>query len=612
MKKLLVSIVLIMSVLNMHNCFGQSDMKRLTDSLETYIKEKRIPGAMITIVKSDTILFSGGIGYADIEKKEEVSAKHLFRQGSISKSFTALGLYKLLNNSSYSLDSPIKEIDKNLPFKNQWESTFPVRVSHILEHTSGFEDFHLHAVYNVRDHVLPPIIAMVNDHKQSLKSRWKPGDKKAYSNPNYILAGHLIEVLSGRSYNEYVFDSILSPIGMQSSGYYFNKPQNKLFAQGYQRNGTALNPLEFATINGGPAGDFCANAEDMATYLQFMLRRDSLLFTDAEFDRIETPQTSIVAKRGLKVGYGLGNYSIWKNNYLFHGHGGQIDGFTSRYVYSRKADLGVSVAINRNGNANEIVDMILKHILGTQEGTSSERVTYPIPEALKEKFTGFYKFNSPKSKLLAFSDIMFAGLSLKFEEDKITTKKLLGRPAHTLFYAGNNQFYVNDEGLPSAMLLELETDKQVLWINDSYTEKESRIKRLIIFFGLFVSFLFLASFLLHSIFWFSRRLFKKEKSSITNHTILLGAIICFVLMFIGFGFSMDNVKNAQTISFYSLLMYVSSYAFVILSVASVWRWPKLPNKRMFKVYYILTSISAITLSIYLWDIGFIGLRLWSY
>lgn len=613
MKKVFIkTTILVLVLFNLTYCFSQSNTKSLIDNLENYIEDKQIPGAMITIVRSDTILFSGGIGFADIEKNESVSAQHLFRQGSISKSFTALGLYKLVNKSSYTLNSTLREIDKTLPFSNEWENKFPVRVSHILEHTSGFEDFHLHAMYNVKDTVLLPILNMVNDHRQSLESRWKPGTKKAYSNPNYILAGHLIEVLSGSAYNDYIFKNVLTPIEMHSSGYYFKEPKNVLFAQGYQRAGTTLTPIPFASINGGPAGDFCSNAEDMASYLQFMLKKDTILFSEKEFDRIEIPQTSIAAQNGLQAGYGLGNYSIWKNGYLFHGHGGEIDGFASRYMYSRDADLGIAVSINRNGNANEMVDEILNSLLGKQKNASANRVTYPIPETLKEKFSGFYEFKSPKSELTSFTDRMLAGLQLDFKKDKIIAKTMLGRPKYTLWYAGNNQFYVADEGVPSAMLIASDVAKEVFWINDNYTEKESRTKRAFLFFGLLISVLFIASFLIYTIFWYFFYLYKKKKSATTNHFVLFGAIIAMILLFIGFGLTVANVQNSGGINFYSLLTFVSSYVLVVLSLASIWRWFKLPNKSGFRVYYILTSISAIAVSIYLWNIGFVGLKLWSY
>ena len=123
-------------------CFSQANTDLLIDKITEYLDDKHIPGAMISVVTSDSILFVGGLGFADIDKKEKVTEEHLFRQGSISKSLTALGVLKLLQEQQkYSLDSPIKDIDSDIPFTNKWASENPVRVVHLLEHTSGLMIF---------------------------------------------------------------------------------------------------------------------------------------------------------------------------------------------------------------------------------------------------------------------------------------------------------------------------------------------------------------------------------------------------------------------------------------------------------------------------------------
>lgn len=86
-----------------------------------------------------------------------------------------------------------------------------------------------------------------------------------------------------------------------------------------------------------------------------------------------------------------------------------------------------------------------------------------------------------------------------------------------------------------------------------------------------------------------------------------------ILMLVGFGMSVSQPKTAMYVSFPALLMMVSSYVLVLLSFASIYRWRKLAShRRFFKTFYILTSIGAVMISIYLWDIGYIGLKLWSY
>ncbi|MEM1095960.1 MAG: serine hydrolase domain-containing protein [Bacteroidota bacterium] len=593
-------------------CFGQEDdVAVLIASLEEYMQTQRIPGAMVSIVRADTVLFMGGIGYASIERNEPVSAEHLFRQGSVSKSFTAFALLSVLRDTEYSLDTPIRDINPSLPFANRWASEHPVRVVHLLEHTSGFDDFHLHAIYNTTDSTLPPIANMVHDHRPSLTSRWQPGTRKSYSNPNYVVAGHLIEVLAGSPYDAYISERILRPMGMASSGFYFKQPDALPFATGYQRRGATLTPLPFATINGGPAGDLAANATDMAAFLQVMLTGGDR-FSLAELERIETPQTTLAAKAGLTYGYGLGNFAVWRNGHLFHGHDGGIDGFSARYAYSRAADLGVAVAINRNGNATAMVRLILDHVLGEDAAPSGERIAHPIPDSIRAAYAGFYEFRSPRNELLGFSDRMLAGLTLDFDTDTLITRTLLGKAKDTLYYAGQHRFYRTGEGSPTAALLTSDSGNPVFWINDSYTERGSRLVRVTLFFAVLCSFLLVAVFCLYAVPWLLLNLFKAERRSPANHLAVLGFGVCLALFFTGLGLSFSQIPAVKSMPFSTLLVYGSSYLLAATCAYALYRGTKLPPGIGFRIFFMLTSVGSLIITIYLWDAGFIGLKLWSY
>lgn len=618
MKKLCRISFLLLIITSSTFSFGQDyNTKSLIDSLESYIKRKNIPGASISIVRSDTIIFEGGIGFADIEKNEKVTKDHLFRLGSVSKSFTALAILKLLHDKNIPLNTSIRAIDPTINFKNPWKEEQPITIEHLLEHTSGFDDFHLPAIYNKNDSVAPPAYQMVLSHKNSLTSRWKPGERKAYSNPGYIVLGQLLETLSGKTYDQYIKDEILTPLDLNTSGYYFKKPLHLPMAQGYRKQGNKQIPVPFTSIQGGPAGEFCSNAKDMSKYLQFMLggrshHLDTLIFNKKRIDRIENAKTNIAAKKGLPFGYGLGNYSIWKNGYLFNGHSGGIDGFTTRYVYSREANIGISVAINREGNANALIDEILNHLIGVQKSHPKNRITYPIPNEIKEKYSGFYEFKSPRNELFSFSETMLAGLILDFNDDTLITRSILGKAKDTLYYAGNNQFYRNMEGIPSTMVIESKEGKPAFWINENYTEMESRALRIFKFFGILISIFIFISFQIYGIIWLITRLFSKKKKPMLNHLILLGVGLSFSLMFGAFAHVNNNLQTAGEMNFNSVLFYISSFLFCLFSIFSLFRWAKLPKKKGFRFYYILTSITTIVLSVYFWEIGFIGLKLWNY
>ncbi|MEM8898594.1 MAG: serine hydrolase domain-containing protein [Bacteroidota bacterium] len=595
---------------------GQNHLSGLTDSLTAYMDRNHIPAAMVSVVSSDTVLFSGGLGLANVEEGEPASAKHVFRLGSISKSFTALAMLSLLEEKRLPLSTPVKQIDPDLPIVNYWEAETPVTIAHLQEHTAGFDDFHLHALYNKVDLIVPPAIDMVHSHKNSYVCRWKPGTRKAYSNPGYVMLGHLIEKLSGRSYGEYIASAILKPLGMTSSGYYFSKPAQLPFAQGYRRTGNTLNPVPFTQIQGGPAGEFCSNAEDMSKYLQFVLHRDTsklntLKLPQNIYDRIEQPQTNIAAQQGLPYGYGLGVFSVWKNGYLFLGHDGGIDGFSSRYLYSREANLGVAVSINREGNATAMAQEILDFVLG--EEPTPERDIVEIPESMAESLQGFYEYHSPRNQLLSFTDKMFAGISLDVQKDYVLTRSILGKARDTLRHAGDGLFYKNNEGVPSALMFDTEEGHPAWWMNESYWLQSSRTLRLVTFFGVLFSILGIVSFGAYGVISSLVRLIRGRKKYPLIHYLLLGACLSFGLLFLTFANVMGDLRHAGELDLNSGLFFISPFLMILFTLAALVNWRRILKGKLSRtIGYSLALLSCLVMVTYLWEIGFVGLKLWSY
>jgi len=115
-----------------------NSIKQLTDSIEVIIKQENITGLMLGITTKDSVIFSGGFGYADLDTKRKVDESTLCRMGSITKMFVSLGIMKLVNEGKLSLNDELKKIATEVPFKNKWESTHPVRIVHLLDVFFGY------------------------------------------------------------------------------------------------------------------------------------------------------------------------------------------------------------------------------------------------------------------------------------------------------------------------------------------------------------------------------------------------------------------------------------------------------------------------------------------
>lgn len=589
---------------------GQNLEDDLKIKLEEILADKQIPGAMISIVSADSTLFSGGIGYANIKEKIEVSENHTFRLGSISKSFVALGILKLVDQGKMNLSDKLHDIDTSLKLENKWKDQFPITVEQILEHTAGFDDVQKDAHYNTTDKTAPTCAELIDIHKNSLYARWQPGERMAYSNPGYVVAGHLIEKISNVPYAEFLKEEILNPIGMNQSGFFFKASEGMNIVEGYKRMGGQLSQVGFKSVQGGPASDFCSNAQDMASFLKFMLSskttdREELITPDLLYRMIK-PQTSIAAKNGFEQGYGLGTISIWTNNYNFHGHDGGIDGFSSMYLFSKEANFALAVSINSEADSWPLVKEILTFYLGPN--TYEEKSTQIITKEIINEFEGFYNFKSPRSQSFHFIQKMFEGNSLSFQENKMLVKSMNGQILDTLYHKGENEFYRKDEGIPFVKLLN-ENDKSVLWLGNHYAEKGSKGLRMFLNFALFGIMFFSFLYFFVGGFWLIKDSFDKAKER-DGYNVLLWFTSLSLLVFIAsFIFVDEFYKVNDGINFGSILLSFSSGLFVIAAIISFVKSFKLEDISKFvRWFQRITSASLLALAIYcmyngLMDVG---------
>ena len=127
--------------------------------------------------------------------------------------------------------------------------------------------------------------------------RWLPGTRTAYSNPGYGVAGYLIEKLSGEPWSDYVRNNVLVPIGFTRGEFALTEANRGALAQGYSKNQRVL---PYREIYLRPAGDLKASARELASLVQFFLRRGragaTQLLPSESIARMEVPQTTLAAR----------------------------------------------------------------------------------------------------------------------------------------------------------------------------------------------------------------------------------------------------------------------------------------------------------------------------
>lgn len=591
-------------------------LPQVLDSIETLMNKQHIPGLMLTMVTRDSVLYDAGLGMADREAARPVDADQLFRLGSISKSFAALCLLRLEAEGRISLQAKLADIAPEVPFTNRWEATDPVRIVHLLEHTAGFDDMHFKAMYNYSG-TEPPALDMVTLHRASLTSRWRPGTRMAYSNPDYVIATYLIEKASGMPYRDYVRKVLFTPLGMTGSNFTSFPRDTTRYARGYAfRGGDRYEPVPFYAVYAGMAGALNSSGHDMARFLQLFLndgRADSTaLFTPDQLQRMETPMTSLAARAGLSSGYGLANYSQHLNKgFVFHGHNGGIDGFGSTYAYNR--ELGVGYAVSNNaGTGMGDIETLLVAFLTQSAAPPPLPDPQPVDAAALADWMGYYNFRSPRNRILFWLENLTGAARLSLRGDTLWFKPLL-QPGQAYVHSGGQLFRRPGDRLPTLALTRDGKGRPVV-AGSGYFEPGSgpMIWTRLVWFGL--SQLLFSTFLLFGFIWLLVQLITRRGGrAVVPALSLFVSVAGFTVMFLGLSLAMQHLpdlgsRNPKTMALYAGSLVFAAGAFVGL-VLTLSRWQQLSRLRY---YLLLVALAGAGLALFFNAYGWIGLRLWEY
>lgn len=596
---------------------NQLTLTTVLDSIEKIMDKGHIPGLLLTMVTKDSVLYDAGLGMENLEEDRPVNANQLFRMGSITKTFAALAMLKLEAEGKFSLMDNLKEIAPEVPFKNKWATTHPVKIIHLLEHTTGFDDMHFKAIYHKGDKELPTI-DMVNLHKESLETRWQPGTRMSYANPGFMVLGYLIEKFSGQSYHDYINENFFAPIGMTHTNMASFPEKVENYAKGYRYEGKEFTPLPFYAIHGGIAGTLNSCGADMAKYIQFYLN-DGLVDSTAVIPsgwvkRMETASTSLAANKGRTTSnYGLANMqSYTSERFPFQGHNGGIDGFSSVFCYNRALGVGFALSNNANRGNNKIVHLIIEFL--TQDFTSPTPKSTDLNLELVQPFLGYYQPKSPRNKIAYPLGEYFDGFELKLIKDTLYTVGLWGEK-DKLIPTGTNLFRSENASVPTSILTEDEAGKKV-FIGRGYYEKESLagiwLKR-IWYWG---SLLFSGTFSFFGLIWLAIHFYRKEASTAVSSVagLFIGAL-GFLLSLIAFLLVVGDITEAGEMNSRTIFYFISSIIWAAGSVAGaylLWRNFSTIRSRGLKYYLLIAALSLLGLTFYFGWHGFIGLRFWSY
>jgi len=195
------------------------------DLLSAFAAEHKLPGVALAITRNGRLIYARGAGYADVAARSPVEPGSLFRIASISKPITAVAVLQLVEQGKLGLDEPAFERFADDPELCPHGAPDPrlrqMTIRQLLRHTAGWDsalsfDPMFRSVEIARElHAEPPAsTALVIRYMSGRPLDFNPGERYAYSNFGYCVLGRLIEKASGQTYEKFVQEHVLAPLGI--------------------------------------------------------------------------------------------------------------------------------------------------------------------------------------------------------------------------------------------------------------------------------------------------------------------------------------------------------------------------------------------------------------
>lgn len=319
--------------------------------MEQSLKVEGLTGAVWSLVHADGTITTDAAGLKNASTGELLSADHQVHVGSVTKTLIAAGILRLVSEGRLSLDTPVAEVLEDLPFDNSWQSSHPLIVRHLLDHTSGLDDARLWQVFSLKSNPDTPLSEAFLRDPSVLRVRVRPGTRLSYSNMGYGLLGMTIEATTGERYESYLDKHLLAPLGMRDSTFSFVSQTgvhaDARLAMGHFENGVThpAVPVYLRTPT-----QFTTTAHDMALFSRFLMSdgriRGESFIDESLLRAMGRPLRTEAASAGLQAGYGLGLSRRDRYGVIGRCHEGNTVGYRANLCLFPEQQKAFFVAMN--------------------------------------------------------------------------------------------------------------------------------------------------------------------------------------------------------------------------------------------------------------------------
>jgi len=353
-----------------------SSIDRLEAYLSALTRNETPPAISVTVARDGRIIWSKAFGIADAPAGRSATPESVYHFWSVTKLFTATAIMQLVEAGIVGLDDPVS---KYLPqFRTRLDSGRPVQVTirQLLSHTSGMSNLALQDlvgwIHHLDDAPVDQTVIANTRLERYLKLKEAPGRVGAYSNAGYIVLGAVVETASGESYEDYIRDRILRPLGMTMTDFIYRQDMTDQVVSGSHPIFHLFTPILLLVHNDwfanyvsktikhrmwlrplytdytGPTG-LVGTSEDLARFGEAFLSGGNL--GGRRILKDETVNMMLNEGFGANTGpdgdrMGLGWH--WWNHLAvpFKGHGGDGPGFSAQLAVLPEKKMTIAVLAN--------------------------------------------------------------------------------------------------------------------------------------------------------------------------------------------------------------------------------------------------------------------------
>ena len=348
-------------------------LKDFEELVHTVIRESKVPGVAVLLIKDGNVHFSQGFGKRNVAEDLAVTPRTLFPIGSSSKAFTAIAIAMLVEEGKLEWDTPLQHYLPSFKLHDAF-ATERMTPRDLLCHRSGLprHDALWYGSRLTRKEVVERLAHL--EPSADFRARYQ------YNNLMFVTAGYLIEHVTDQTWETFVTERILKPLGMNASTL---SPQDSQqtddYSLPYREEKEEMRKIPFYDqwqIT-GPAGGINSNLEDISKWLLFHLNQgkhgETQLLTAAQLAQNHTPHTVMPAGSTTPFGkhpeianwsYGMGWMVGSYKGHCIVQHGGSIDGFMAEVALLPDDNAALAIFSNKDGlavgpNSGRIVPYII-------------------------------------------------------------------------------------------------------------------------------------------------------------------------------------------------------------------------------------------------------------